>query len=64
MLNWLNMLFGTDISWHGWIAISAGVVGVVGLNIGLMMLTVFSNRKGYDTAANDYVSDHPTVTKE
>jgi len=64
MLNWLNMLFGTDISWHGWIAISAGVVGVVGLNIGLMMLTVFSNRKGYDTAANDYVSDRPTVTKE
>ncbi|MEQ9488747.1 MAG: hypothetical protein RIM72_07120 [Alphaproteobacteria bacterium] len=64
MLNWLNMLFGTDISWHGWIAITAGIIGVAGLNVGLMLLTIFSNRKGYDAAANDYVHDHTTVPKD
>lgn len=64
MLNWLNMFFGTELSWHGWIAITAGIIGVVGLNVGLMMLTVFSNRKGYDAAANDYVHDRPVVPKD
>ncbi len=64
MLNWLNMLFGTEMSWHGWIAISAGIIGTVGLNVGLMLLVVFSNRKGYDTAANDYVHDQPTTPKD
>lgn len=64
MLNWLNMLFGTEISWHGWIAITAGIIGVAGLNVGLMLLTIFSNRKGYDAAANDYDHDRPTSPKD
>ncbi len=52
------------MSWHGWIAITAGIIGVAGLNIGLMLLTIFSNRKGYDAAANDYVEDRPPAAKD
>lgn len=58
------MFFGLEMSWHGWIAITAGIIGVVGLNVGLMLLVVFSNRKGYDTAANDFADDRSTGPKD
>lgn len=41
-------LEGTEISTHGWIALSAGVLVTFGLGAGLMFLVFYSNRQGYD----------------
>ncbi len=47
-VDWLNGVSGFEFSGHGWIAFIAGIVGVTALNIGLMWLTVRSNRSGHD----------------
>lgn len=47
-VDWLNGASGLGFSGHGWIAFIAGIIGVTALNIGLMWLTVRSNRSGHD----------------
>ena len=42
----------TDISTHGWIALSLGVLVTFGLGAGLMFLVFYSNRQGYDEQDN------------
>ena len=42
----------TDISMHGWIALSAGVLVTFALGAGLMFLVFYSNRRGYDDPDN------------
>jgi hypothetical protein len=39
---------GGDLSIHGWIALSLGVLGTVGLAWGLMTLAFKSDREGWD----------------
>ena len=51
-VDWLNDASGLGFSGHGWIAFTAGIVGVTVLNIGLMWLTVRSNRSGHDEASD------------
>ncbi len=39
---------GLELSLHGWIALSLGVVVSIGLGVGLMSLVFYSARRGYD----------------
>ena len=41
-------LEGVEISIHGYIALTFGVVGTLGLGIGLMLLSFHSSRSGKD----------------
>jgi len=41
-----------DISMHGWIALSAGVLVTFALGAGLMFMVFYSNRQGYDDPDN------------
>ncbi len=41
-----------ELSWHGWLALIAGVVGSVVLGGGLMALSFYSARSGHDDAAH------------
>jgi len=45
-------LEGTEISTHGWIALSIGALVTFGLGAGLMFLVFYSNRRGYDDTDN------------
>lgn len=40
----------TQMSIHGWIALILSVVVSVGLWLGLMVLSIYSNRQGFDDA--------------
>ena len=40
------------LSWHGWIALIAGAIGSVVLGGGLMALSFYSARSGYDEEAH------------
>lgn len=42
-----------SLGFHGWLAIILGSVGIIGLGTGLMWLSFYSNRKGYDDAVAD-----------
>lgn len=48
---WLE-LGDVEISWHGWMALSLGVVATFLVGAGLMSLVFFSHRRGYDDRAN------------
>ncbi len=39
-----------EISMHGWIALTLGVVVTMAVGVGLMALAFFSARRGYDDA--------------
>jgi len=41
-----------EISMHGWIALSAGVLVTFALGAGLMFMVFYSNRQGYDDPEN------------
>ena len=41
------------MSWHGWLALTLGVVLTTALGIGLMMLVFHSSRSGHDDLDND-----------
>jgi len=60
---WLNDLTGVDFSLHGWIAFILGTIGVVGLNVGLMLLVVRSNRRGHDLAVDEVAHVYKRIDK-
>ena len=42
-----------SMSWHGWLAMSLGVVLTAALGVGLMMLVFHSSRSGHDDLDGD-----------
>ena len=48
-----HILGPVQLSWHGWLAIAAGVVGSFALGGVLMALSFYSARSGHDKAAAD-----------
>ena len=50
---WATDMFGSDIDWQGWIAISLALVLTSGLGTGLMALAFFSSRTERDQAVYD-----------
>jgi len=46
-----------DITVHGWIALSIGVLFSLVIGIGLMALVFFSSRHGYDERVRDFDKD-------
>ena len=48
---WMD-LWEVEISWHGWVALSLGVLMTFLVGAGLMALVFFSHRRGYDDRAN------------
>jgi predicted membrane-bound mannosyltransferase len=46
---WLHV--DAEMSIHGWIALTLGVVVTMAVGVGLMALVFFSARRGYDDAA-------------
>ncbi|MGF1604699.1 MAG: hypothetical protein ACFB22_00020 [Rhodothalassiaceae bacterium] len=50
---WIILDLGAvEISAHGWIAMSLGVIVSLMLGVGLMMLTYRSHKRGYDDEAH------------
>lgn len=45
---WLNGISGMAWSIHGWLAFALLIMGVAAMNIGLMRLSIHSNRSGHD----------------
>jgi hypothetical protein len=43
-----NVLAGTQISAHGWLAMALGILFAFGLGVGLMALIFYSSRHNYD----------------
>jgi heme/copper-type cytochrome/quinol oxidase subunit 2 len=52
---WLSME-GTEISVHGYIAMTLGILFSLVIGVGLMGLVFYSSRRGYDDAAHH---EHP-----
>ena len=42
-----------ELGFHGWLAVILGSVGTFGLGAGLMWLSFYSHRRGYDEEAAD-----------
>lgn len=63
---WASMAWssadGTEMSVHGWIALTLGVVFSLVIGCGLMALMFYSSRSGYDEIASPDVrrKDSPT----
>ncbi len=52
--DWLNALFGYQLSIHGYISILLAMIGVFGLYAGLLYLVRLSHRSGHDASVQDY----------
>ena len=46
-----------DLGFHGWLAVILGSVGSIGLGAGLMWLSFYSSRQGYDERPADFDKD-------
>ncbi|MGE3141917.1 MAG: hypothetical protein AB7L65_01230 [Hyphomonadaceae bacterium] len=51
--------FGAEISIHGWIALALGTILSIALGGGLMWLSFYSARKGFDERAQPKEEDEP-----
>ena len=49
---------GGDLTVHGWIALTLGILGTIALAWALMALAFRSDREGWDARVGD-TSDHP-----
>ncbi len=43
-----------ELGFHGWAALFLGSAGTFGLGVGLMALSFYSHRRGYDEEAADH----------
>lgn len=48
---------GEQITLHGWIALSLGTALSIGLGAGLMALSFYSARKGYDDRVQNHLEE-------
>lgn len=47
------------LTWHGWLAMTLGIILTTGLGVALMVLVFVSNRHGFDDdVANHFPDDH------
>lgn len=53
---WQEMGF-VALGFHGWLAVFLGSAGSIILGAGLMWLSFYSNRAGYDESAGDFGDD-------
>ncbi|WP_019962288.1 hypothetical protein [Woodsholea maritima] len=51
VITWLSI--DSAMTWHGYLALFLGVVISLGLGGGLMALSFYSSRSGWDEAAHD-----------
>jgi hypothetical protein len=56
---WATDMFGSDIDWQGWIAVSLALLLASGLGTGLMALAFFSSRTERDQAVYDVERERP-----
>jgi hypothetical protein len=64
---WASMAWssadGVEMSIHGWIALSLGVVFSLVIGCGLMVLMFYSSRSGYDETASPHFRPSDTDTE-
>jgi protein-S-isoprenylcysteine O-methyltransferase Ste14 len=64
---WASMAWssadGVEMSIHGWIALSLGVVFSLVIGCGLMVLMFYSSRSGYDETASPHFRPNDTDTE-
>lgn len=50
------------LGFHGWLAVSLGSLGSIILGAGLMWLTFYSHRAGYDEKAGEFEEDDDSTS--
>lgn len=61
---WIALLHGPAMSIHGWVALTLGLLGIVGLTWVLMALAFKSSREGWDDRADNALEPGPEDREE